>query len=133
MTVPASVASRLWELGGQGKYQAIFRDLTLLCVAAARNGLLSEWSGRTGWQLRDDVCEALADESLVWRGRQGINAHGIWRAPDGSLVWWTNSDIGSAWCHVEEVARGTLDLLLIKADAKLRAEILGTGYRRRAA
>jgi hypothetical protein len=132
MNVPAVVVSRLWELGRDCAYQSIFHDITLLCVAAARDGM---FEGRTGegWQMRDALCETLAQESLAWRGSLGKNAHGLWRAPDGRLVWWTNSDVGCAWCPVEDVARGTLDLLLQDAETSLIDEVRRTGYRRWAA
>lgn len=131
MNVPAIVASQLWELGGTEAYEPFFHDITLLCVALTRDGLMP--NGISGWAMRDAICEILAEDSLTWRGRQGRDAHGIWRAPDGGLVWWTNSDVGSAWCYVQDVARGTLDRLLLDADPLLIEEVNRTGYRRWAA
>jgi hypothetical protein len=131
MDVPATVLARLWELGGVEFFEPFFHDITLLCVVAARMGVIL--CENTGWRTREVVCGVLADESLVWRGEQGKDAHGLWRAPDGELVWWTNCDIGCAWCRVEDVARGTLDRLLASADASLEEEVRRTGYRRWAA
>ncbi len=132
MTVPPAVTALLWELGDNLAYQPFFHDITLLCIAAARDGLLEDHRS-AGWRMREGVCAALADTSIVWRGTHGKNAHGLWRAPDGQLVWWTNSDVGCAWCRVHQVARGALDLLLQEADALLVNEVRRTGYRRWAA
>src|SRR5262249_27932726 len=120
MHVANLVIDELWELATTPAFGRYCSNIEELCVVATRQGYFPDCDAG---ELRQAVCAALGDESILWRGSQGRRARGLWRAPDEALVWWSNTDRGAFWCHARDVDLSTLDNLLASAEPALAHEL----------
>lgn len=73
-------------------YQNGMPDITALAQDVAKLMQHNDWAS-----LRDDIMDALDDESEVSHGVLGHDARGLWEKPDGELVAWWHTNAYSEW------------------------------------